>query len=163
MKKVVNLFFLFCFVWIIMSGCENSYAKNASTHRVVTQVDITCQHKDLLIKRHYTDSKKMESVLIYLRLLTPLTEPITDADKINADIYEITVRLSDGAQRIYRQKAHRYISKDFRAWKNVDPAHAAQLYALMRYYPSDMDVSAFAREYRFAQNLQPCSFGFCTI
>ncbi len=161
MKKIIKVVFLFSFVCIIMSGCAKSNTKNDPFCRVVTQVDITCQHEDLFIERHYTDTEKIESVLIYLRLLKPLTIAESDPDGIDADIYEINVHLSDGARRIYRQKAHRYISKDFRAWKDVDPGHAAQLYALMRHFPSDTEIPAFALGNSFAQKPLPCFSGFC--
>ena len=161
MKKVVKLFFLSFFIAVIMCGCAKNNTKTHPFCRVVTRVDITCQHEDLLIRRHYTDTQKMESVLIYLRLLKPLTISVADAEGVDADIYEITVHLSDGVRRVYRQKAHRYISKDFRAWKDVDPGHAAQLYALMRHYPSDTDVPAFAFQNSFAQKPLRCFRSFC--
>lgn len=161
MKRIIKLFFLSLFLLCIMSGCGKNNTKNDPLCRVVTQVDITCQHEDLLIRRHYTDTDKIESVLIYLRLLNPLTMTENDPNSIDADIYEINVHLSDGARRVYRQKAHRYISKDYRPWKDVNPGHAAQLYALMRHYPSDPDVAAFAAGNTFAQKPLPCFGGFC--
>ena len=156
MKRSIKLGFLFCFVCVIMSGCLKNNSKNVSLCRVVTRIDITCKHEDLQIERHYTNTEKIESVLTYLRLLRPLSLAQDDPDRIDADIYEITVHLSDGARRVYRQKAHRYISKDFRAWKDVDPAHAAQLYALMRHYPSDTDVPVFLFTNTIAQKPLSC-------
>jgi hypothetical protein len=91
----------------------------------------------MLIQRHYTDSQKMEYVLLYLRLLKPFGKPDTDPDQLDKDVYQITVHLSDGDRRIYRQKAHKYFSWDSRPWQKIDPAQASGLYALMEHLPSD--------------------------
>ena len=79
----------------------------------------------------------MEWVLIYLRLLKPLGKPDSDPDSLEKDIYEITVHLSDGSKRFYRQKAHRYFSKENRPWQSINPEYAAGLYSLMQHLPSD--------------------------
>ena len=79
----------------------------------------------------------MGSVLIYLRLLKPFGKPEKDPDTVDADIYEITVQLSDGNKRVYRQKAHRYFSRGQQQWERIDPERAAGLYTLMRQLPSD--------------------------
>lgn len=136
MKKIITHFVLFCFTALTLSGCGKTSVP-APRCRVVTRVDIACRQEDLLIQRHYTSTEKMESVLLYLRILDPTGEPDIDPDSIKKDIYEITVHLSDGKKRIYRQKAHRYFSQDFRPWKRIDPAQAAGLYTLMRTLQSD--------------------------
>ena len=79
----------------------------------------------------------MQSVLLYLRLLKPFGKPDTDPELVAAPVFEITVQLSDGQRHIYRQKDHRYFSKNALPWENIDPARASGLYALMRHYPSD--------------------------
>lgn len=140
MKKFLKLGFLFCFVGVIMSGCGNIDAPPTPLTRVVTRVDISCRREHMLIQRHYTDMEKMESVLLYLRLLKPMGKPGTDPDRIHKDVYEITVHLSDGNKRIYRQKAHRYFSANARPWKMIDPEQAAGLYTLMRKLPSDSEL-----------------------
>lgn len=137
MKKAVKRFVLFCFSVLIMSGCGKNDAQTSPLCRVVTQVDIACRREDLLIQRFYTDPEKMESVLLYLRLLKPLGKPETDPEPLYKDVYKITVHLSDGKKRIYRQKAHRYFSKDSRTWEKIDPEYASGLYSLMRRFPSD--------------------------
>ena len=135
MKKICKLVFGLCFFVILLSGCTAKGTQPLC--RVVTQVDISCQKEDVQIRRHYTDSQKMEYVLLYLRLLKPLGTPDTDPDQVDADVYEITVQLSDGEQKIYRQKDHRYLSQSGHPWKTIDPAQAAGLYQLMRQLPSD--------------------------
>lgn len=137
MKKAIKLFILFCFSAVIMCGCGTNNTPAQPLCRVVTQVDISCRKEHMLIQRHYTDTEKMEYVLLYLRLLKPLGKPDTDPDALDKDVYEITVHLSDGNRRIYRQKAHKYFSWDSRPWEMINSAQASGLYALMEHLPSD--------------------------
>ena len=135
MKKAIKLFTMFCFSVIIMSGCVK---KNAPPPcKVVTQVDISCRQENLLLQRHYTDPEKMESVLLYLRLLKPMGQPEQMPPPQLGDLYHITVSLSDGSKRNYLQMAHRYFSRDSRPWELIDPKQAAGLYFLMQKLPSD--------------------------
>ena len=134
MKKKISLFIMLCLALAVMCGCQKV---KRPLCRVVTQVDIACDHDGLPIRRHYTETEKMEAVLLYLRLLRPSGAPITDPDTIEADMYEITVSLSDGQQRIYRQKDHRYFRDALNGWQNIAPERAAGLYSLMRHYESD--------------------------
>ncbi len=140
MKHAAKLFVLFCFTAITLSGCKNNDASLSTGYRVVTQVDIACRHEETLVTRHYTEAKKMESVLLYLRLLKPLGKPESDPELLDREVFEITVSLSDGTRKHYRQKAHRYITRENRPWEVIDPAQAYGLYALMRHYPSDTNI-----------------------
>lgn len=136
MKKIAKLFLLFSLCSFLISGCKQE--KSAlPLCRVVTQIDIDCRQPDVQIHRHYTDSKKMQYVLIYLRLLEPRSTTSMPAGA--NDIYNISIHFSDGSQRIYRQTAHRYLSRDNGPWKSIDPGSAAGLYTLMRKLPSDPD------------------------
>lgn len=139
MKKNLKLFLLFFFTAFIVSGCR---ANNTPVPlcRVVTGVDISCRQEHMLIRRHYTDHKKMQSVLLYLRLLDTQTASGVDPARIHDDVYEITVHLSDGNQHVYRQAAHRYFRRGSQPWQVIDPAQAAQLYSLMRQFPSDQQL-----------------------
>ncbi|MBQ8359889.1 MAG: hypothetical protein IJX37_08330 [Oscillospiraceae bacterium] len=140
MKKAIKLFLLFCFSTIILSGCVANDTPQKPLCRVVTQVDISCRREHMLMQRHYTNPEKMEYVLLYLRLLKPLGKPDTDPEQIHKDVYEITVHLSDGSKRLYKQKAHRYFSRESRPWELIDPAQAAGLYRLMEKLPSDPTI-----------------------
>ena len=137
MKKFKKLFIIVSFSAFIISGFTSADTKPAPLCQVVTQVDISCRKEHMLISRHYTDMKKMEAVLLYLRLLDPQWQPGSSTTPLNKDVYAITVHLSDGRQRVYRQKAHRYFSRDSGSWKIIDPEKASRLYALMRHLPSD--------------------------
>ena len=135
MKRFLQFLLLSGICVFLLCGCEAK--RNAPIFRVVTGVEITCQHEDVQIHRTYTDMQKMEYVLLYLRLLKPLGKPKTDPGAINADVYEITLQLSDGSQKVYKQKDHRYLATDATPWQEIAPEQAEGLYRLMRKIPDD--------------------------
>ena len=137
MKKAVKTFVLFCFFAIIMSGCGDHDTQVKTSDHIVTQVDVLCQQEHIRIQRHYTNNEKMESVLLYLRLLNPQGTPDANPNLLEKDVYEITVHLSGGKKRVYRQTAHRYFSKDFQAWEMIEPGKAFELYHILQKFPSD--------------------------
>lgn len=135
MKKHVGIAaFLFSGL-LFFSGCRKENTRTFS--HLVTAVDITCQYQDVQIARHYTQQQKMEYVLLYLRLLEPAHRPCETAGENWEDVYEIRLSLGDGNQRLYRQRAHRYLAVDGRPWQTIDPEKAEGLYRLMRRLPSD--------------------------
>ena len=133
MNKTFKIWILSVICFFCLSGCGR---KSTSAYRAVTAVDISFRYEDMLLQRHYTQNDKMESVLLYLRLLKPLQKVAVPDDDMQ-DVYNITVRFSDGTARHYQQKAHRFVCRRENVWERIDPAQAAQLYALMRHYPSD--------------------------
>lgn len=135
MKRYFKFLILLCFS-TVLSGCVAEKAPTQPLCKVVTQVDITCQQQDVLIRRRYTDSDKMQFVLVYLRLLKTRQMAQPEPGQTE-DLYEIRIHFSDGGQRLYRQKAHRFLSRDDHPWQAIDPEQAAGLYALMRALPSD--------------------------
>ena len=85
----------------------------------------------------YTVLEKMRAVLLYLRLLRTEKVP-TDAPEIrDADVFEITVSLSNGAQRKYIQKDHSYFRKGNDTWQYIQPQQAAELKRLLFFFESD--------------------------
>ena len=135
MKRIFALFFLFCFVAVILCSCSQNNPSN-TIFRAVTQVDVVTKHDDQLIRRHYNTPEKMRPVLLYLRLLKPYGNPVLP-DASADDVYLISVSLSDGQRHYYRQASHRYFSIENGPWKHIDPAQAAWLYGILRDLPSD--------------------------
>ena len=133
MKKAVKLWCLLFSCILLLSGCAK---KETSAYRVVTAVDISFRYEDMLLQRHYTQSDKVESVLLYLRLLKPLGKTTVPTGN-DRDLYHITVLFSDGSTKQYQQRAHRFLNRREHIWEIIDPGYAANLYALMRHYPSD--------------------------
>ena len=136
MRKISKIILSVLFTTVILSGCTRNHAVNSHC-LIATKIDIVAQHEKALIHRHYTDPEKMESVLLYLRLLKPIGKPQISSDEITDDIFLITVHLSNGEKRYYRQAEHRYFTENDFPWFTVDPGQAAKLYTLMRHYPSD--------------------------
>ena len=134
MKNKKKTFLALCLTIFMLCGCQKS---TRPLCRFVTQVDISCDHGNIPIRRHYTSTEKMEAVLLYLRLLRPGSAPLVDPDKEDADIYQITVSLSDGEQHIYRQKDHRYFRIENYGWQSISPERASRLYELLRHLQSD--------------------------
>ncbi len=85
----------------------------------------------------YTQPQKMETILYYLRSLEDLGSADTDPERIMGDRFKITVIYSDGSRRLYRQQADRFLSRDDRPWRTVDPQKAALLYPLLVSMPPD--------------------------
>ena len=135
MKRKLMLFLLLCGAFSCLWGCRS---QQKPLCRIVTQVDIACDYKGVPIRRHYTDTKKMEAVLLYLRLLHTGGVPTVDPDTVDSDIFEITVTLSDGKKQHYAQKDHRYFRKGKSGWMNISPEQASGLYKVMGYYESDL-------------------------
>lgn len=136
MKYFYKICCIFCLCCTLFSACAPKEIPQPLC-RVVTEINIVCDHPKAQIRRHYTDSKKMQYVLIYLRLLKPKTTTAlpTETD----DLYSIQISFSDGSKRTYRQTAHRYLSRDNEPWKSIDPSSASGLYFLMRKLSSDPD------------------------
>ena len=104
---------------------------------LVTAVDIRYNYKNTQLNRTYTNSDKMDVILYYLYGLEPYGKPDEDPEQIRNDCCHITVHLSNGRSRIYRQQGSRYLSVDFSPWKNISPTRAAVLHHLLRHIESD--------------------------
>jgi len=126
-------------ILLSMCGCSVFHSQKPNI-RVVTSVDVSCRQKDRQISRHYETFEKMEAVLLYIRLAGNGRVPQNDPETVDADTWRICLRLSDGQQRIYRQKDHRYFYRPQKGWQTLDPNHAAKLYRLLRQYQSDPPI-----------------------
>ena len=130
--KRIFIIFLFAAA-LVFSGFQG---KPSQTH-CVTHIEVLGEQNGVAIQRSYTKEEKMRAVLMYLRLLEPGDVPEVDPDRISADVNHITLVFSNGEQRTYTQKGHRYFRKDSGPWQNIPPQQAAALYALMRRLESD--------------------------
>lgn len=130
-------FFLLMFCVCSLCGCGANHTK--PDFEVVTSIDILTEHEGQLLRRHYTAQEKMRPVLLYLRMLkhSALSEPIDEP--VGEDIFLITVGLSSGRRRYYRQAKHRYFSFENGPWRSIEPGSAAGLYAILRKLPDDTE------------------------
>ncbi|MBO5836916.1 MAG: hypothetical protein J6Q92_03385, partial [Oscillospiraceae bacterium] len=76
MKKRFLLLFLFCFLCAFLPGCGKKASQKTPLCRVVTQVEITGQEKDVRFHRKYTNEEKTKWFLLYLGALEPDIRPI---------------------------------------------------------------------------------------
>ena len=136
MGKFWKQFCLFLFCVCILCGCGKKHTK--PVYNVVTSVDIITARDGQLLQWRYTAQEKMRPVLLYLRMLkhSPLSEVITEPE--GEDVFLISVQLSDGTRRYYRQAKHRYFSFDGGPWRSIEPGSAAGLYAILRALPEDL-------------------------
>ena len=127
-------FFFLCLFLLSFSGCK---AETEPTPRVVSGVRVDWQRKGVHFSRHYTDTKKVEALLLYLRLLKteiPEADPYRQAD----NVYTITVRLLDGREHRFQQQQHRYFRIEQAPWQQIPPGQAEGLYDLLRVLESDL-------------------------
>ena len=121
---------------LMMCGCGKNHTKPVTD--VVTGIHILTARDGQLLGRRYNTPEKMRPVLLYLRLLkhgqlqAPIPEPVGE------DIFLITVELSNGQKRYYRQAKHRYFSFDGGPWRSIEPDSAAMLYGILRELPDDL-------------------------
>jgi len=128
--------FLVFFV-LLTTGCKPKSSDHAEPLVVVTEVEIDYQYRQNHLHRNYTDSDKMDVILYYLYDLSPYGKPDQDPEQIQGDSCKITVTLSNGQQRIYRQIGSAYLSVDFHPWQKISETKGALLYHLVNHIKSD--------------------------
>lgn len=135
---------LIIFLMSILCGCSSQPIPmdTASPPRFVTQVNVICKSDPNGLCRQYTQPKKVESMLLYLRLLRPVGNADSDPELLNGDIYKITVHLSDGTEHVYYQQSDRYLSKDLQPWQQIAQRYGDNLEPLLQNMPSDTEQTA---------------------
>ncbi len=128
--------FLFCIIGSLLFGGFAGPKRNTPLCRVVTRVDIRCDEESL---RTYTDTEKIEAVLLYLRLLDPLRPAKAAPEQFPNGEFQIQLTFSQGENRVFRQKAHRFFARDNAPWQTMDPRQATGLYTLILALPSDAE------------------------
>ncbi len=134
MKKLWLLWLMmFCF-----SGCAAPQSGEEKPLSLVTDVTVSYHYGDMHIRRHFTDTDKIDIVLYYLYHLSPGGTPKEDPEQIWGDSCRILVTESDGSRHIYRQQGGRYLSVDNRPWQKVSPKKSAVLFSLLLNLESDL-------------------------
>ena len=137
-KRLQKISILFLLIPFLLSGSGlQKKQKKHSFLKPVTQVDIICRRGDTTIRRHYTNPRKIEPVLDYLRLLKYRGKAETDPEKITGDKYVITLQYANEETHIYRQYADKFISKDNHRWEKIDPDQAKHFCTLLQIVPGD--------------------------
>lgn len=133
MAAYLLLFFLF-----FCGGCSRQAGTlSSTTHRVVTQINISYENGPIRTQRHYSSNEKMQTILNYLRLLNPYGVTPTPPSCVSGSNFDIVLTYSDGGEKHYRQHADRYWQEGEGSWKEIDPKKALQLSRILCQMESD--------------------------
>lgn len=140
MKKYPAILIAVMLCGLILSGCSRNHTSRPTEPaiRYVTKVDVTCKKDQAALRWQYTDSEKMEAILLYLRTLRRSGTAQVDPQRVEGDHFEILLHYSDGSRRVYYQHADRYLSQDYKPWEQIDHKQAQDLYPLLESMPSDV-------------------------
>lgn len=129
MKRIA---FFLCLI-VLLGGCAGR--GKPSAYRVVTQVQVQYKKGEDIIDRVYTKPASIQSILTYLRILSPFG-PVNPQNTEDTTC-QITLHYSDGPDCVYLQQGQKYLQKNGGAWENIDSARAGLLYPLLLLLPSD--------------------------
>lgn len=125
-------------VLFLLSGCcRILHPRNSSPYRVITEIQVVYENGSLETQRQIFQEVKMRPILDYLRYLDPYGIPREDPEQAIGSDCCITLHYSDGSQRIYRQRADRYMRVDDGPWTRIDETKAMELKMLLWVIPSD--------------------------
>ena len=128
--------FIFLFLTFFMTGCHpQSHTDVAS--QIVTEIIVTCETCTEFTHRYYNTHEKMQPILLYLRAVSPGFKPDIDPEPLSDRVICITLQKADGSQKVYRQKADRYLQQDHGAWRKINPEWGATLYRILLENESD--------------------------
>ena len=133
MKRFASFLMIFLAV-MCLSGCGR---RAAAPIRVVTGVEITTRSGQHTLSRSYTQPKKIQKVLDYLRLQEGEGFADMDPERLTGTTFVIDVTLSDGSHSLYYQQGDRYLSKKYHPWQKINAERAADFYQMLRKTPTD--------------------------
>ncbi len=134
-KKLLLLIIMLCFS---ASGCSGrSKPPEPPKCRVVTEITIQVENAPEPGLCRYTDPRKMTKALNYLRHLDPWDIPETEPGISEGPEYRITLRLSDGSEKVYEQIGLSYFREPGTDWREIPPADAIRLPLLLAAVQSD--------------------------
>lgn len=110
-------------------------ARAAVDSHIVKRVEVTLQQPEALTLRYYTQEKKMEAVLNYLRLSKYAGIPKSPPGSAFRDHCRVTVYLSPGGSHTYDLLDWQYLSRDGSAWELAELP--AGFLLLLQKLPSD--------------------------
>lgn len=137
MKLPMRILVILLSLCLLLSGCKKTEPKPAASLTYVTAVEVSYRYRNNQLHRSYTQCDKMDVILYYLYHLTPEGQPDEDPEQILDDICKITVTMSNGQQRIYRQIGSRYLSIDSHRWQKIQKSQGSVLYHLINHMQSD--------------------------
>ena len=137
MKKSVRGICLIFAILSLLAGCRSTPEPTESVCRVVTQISITYDNGPMHIRREYSSTEKMRAILHYLRWIDPYGTPSEDPEMAQGSTFRIVVLCANGSEKIYLQKADRFMQVDGAPWKTIDPERAITLSQMVGEMESD--------------------------
>lgn len=124
---------------VMLSDCASRtpQPEPAPLCRVVTDISVMAVTEEAITSFHYTSPDKMEAVLNYLRLTHPRQSQDIAPETFRANIYTVTLSLSDGHTVTYRQISESYLQRDFGPWQPIRPSGGWSMEAILAHFPSD--------------------------
>ena len=137
--KRFSLILLLCICMGIFSGCSQTTQIPATKppFRVVERVEISFQKGSISSQRSYVQVEKIQKVLDYLVLIDPYGTPEVNPEAIGNSEFQIRLIYTDGGEKLYRQREHRYMKVQNGSWKLIDPEKAKYLSQIVSQFPSD--------------------------
>jgi len=139
MKKTAKrICLLLAVLSLLLAGCGRRKPQSGQPQqRIVTGISVTFQNGPLQSRRQYTSSVKMRAVLNYLRWIDPYGTPAEDPETVEGSEFRIVVQFSDATEKIYLQKADRFMQIDGAPWQNIRPENAMTLGKILGSMESD--------------------------
>lgn len=141
-----SIFIFSCLVCVLLTGCGRSNTAPSAPLAVVTSVDIDYAYRQVHLQRTYTQAEKIDVFLHFLNRLSPLGRTSEDPEQLLGDVCKITVRLTDGTQRIYRMRGSQYLSVDSRPWQLISKERGSVLFHLVNHIPSDLPQNHLSQQ-----------------
>ena len=139
MKKSLSIFIILLMALAAFaSGCHNRSQSPQPTAKVVDSIDVLFENGESRLARQYTAATKMRAILNYLRWITPYGIPKENPDIIQGNTFQIVMHFSDGSEKIYLQKADRYMQIDGKDWQYIDAENARALGKMVEKMESDI-------------------------
>lgn len=132
---ICSMFFLLLF---LAGCCPILREKDRAPYRIITQVLVDYKNGALQTQQQFFQEDNIRQILGYLRYIDPYGTPKEDPEQADGRHFDITLVYSDGSQRLYQQRADRYIRIDGGPWKQIDPQKALILSGMLGMMPSDV-------------------------
>ena len=132
--------YFFCLMLAVLSAalcCCRSKEQPQPVNRAITDITITYHSGPIQARLQYTAPEKMRAILNYLRWISPYGKPAEDPEQVEGHLFQIAVAFSDGRQKVYLQKADRYMRIDGAGWMTIDPEKALTLNKIVAEMKSD--------------------------
>lgn len=140
MKKSVFGISVILSILLLLAGCRSTPEPTEAACRIVTQISVTYDNGPIHLRREYSSTEKMRAILHYLRWIDPYGTPSEDPEMAQGSTFRIVVLCANGSEKIYLQKADRFMQIDGAPWQTIDPERAITLSQMVAEMESDAQL-----------------------